>query len=455
MPFENEFAKYEPLKRIVNSDVVKTLLSGMKIRKEDDSDNKINTLSKSELKPGEWEPDWVISIDGSYQATPVKNGFPIAEIGYITVASVITNLKKIAEAANDDFIDPKKMREAEETGSLDTVVPGTNVILDNRSTAMESFRNVLYNEFNRFKIFDDGESLLETYEVLLKYKIADKSAPRAPKCPVDIDICDEDYKYGYGIYKCKCGKYDLYSTDALRLHELMNPAGTNGELYGQVMQTIEKLSLINILRYFESKDMLSLLKRIVFIMDGPLAVFSTASWLAKPITEELNRINEKGKKLRADDVDLIIIGIEKTGAFVNHFDELDIDKDGAPAKFKPQSLFLLDDDYIKNNIVFSASKDKTYGQDTYYGRKFFYKNSSGYKIVGTVAFFNDYQKNIKKAKVDQFPRIADVMTVLDQLSSSMYKNSISPLITAHAEASIPLNLGKKILETLARELMCK
>ena len=76
-------------------------------------------------------------------------------------------------------------------------------------------------------------------------------------------------------------------------------------------------------------------------------------------------------------------------------------------------------------------------------------------MVGTVAFFNDYQKDITQAKVDQFPRIADIMTVLDQLSSSMYKNSISPLINAHAEASIPLNLGKKILESLAKELLCK
>lgn len=455
MPFENEFAKYEPLKRIVNSKIVKDLLSGMKIREVNESDEKLNTISKSDLKPSDWIPDWVISIDGSYQPTPVQNGFPTAEIGYITGASVITNLKKISEAANDDFIDPKKMREAEEAGSLDTVVPGTNVILDDSSTAKESFRTVLFKEFQRFKIFDDGESLLETYEILLKYKIDDKDGSRSPKCPIDAEACEKDYEYGFGIYKCKCGKYDLFSTDALRLHELMNPTGSNGELYGQVTQAIEKLVLINILRYFENRNMLSLLKRIVFIMDGPLAVFSTASWLAKPITRELNRINEKAKKIRADSIDIMVIGIEKSGAFVNHFDEVDINKDGSPARFQPQSLFLLSDDYIKNNIVFSSSQNKTYGQDTYYGRKFFYKNSSSYKLVGTVAFFNDYQKDIKTANPDQFPRIADVMTVLDQLSSSMYKNSISPLINAHAEASIPLNLGKKILETLAKELLCK
>jgi hypothetical protein len=51
-----------------------------------------------------------------------------------------------------------------------------------------------------------------------------------------------------------------------------------------------------------------------------------------------------------------------------------------------------------------------------------------------------------------FPRLADILNLLDKLASSRYPNSISPLISAHAEAAIPLNLGKRILEDIAREI---
>jgi hypothetical protein len=42
--------------------------------------------------------------------------------------------------------------------------------------------------------------------------------------------------------------------------------------------------------------------------------------------------------------------------------------------------------------------------------------------------------------------------LLDELISSRYPNSLQPIVAAHAEASIPFNLGKKVLERLARDL---
>ena len=44
------------------------------------------------------------------------------------------------------------------------------------------------------------------------------------------------------------------------------------------------------------------------------------------------------------------------------------------------------------------------------------------------------------------------MNLLDMLVSSRHPNSVSPLISAHAEAAIPLNLGKRIFEDIAREI---
>jgi len=209
------------------------------------------------------------------------------------------------------------------------------------------------------------------------------------------------------------------------------------------------LWLINILRWFELTDNLSILRRIAFISDGPLAVFSTASWLTKVIEYELHRINEIQKKINRDD--MIILGIEKSGAFFNHFIDIDTSKEGIADFFQRQSAFLLDDEYIKKNIIFSKSLDP-YGEDTYFGRKLFYKTASGQKLVPVIAWYNDYQKNLVSANTDQFPRLGDVLNLLDRLVSSRYPNSISPIISAHAEAAIPLNLGRRLFEDIAKEI---
>jgi len=50
-------------------------------------------------------------------------------------------------------------------------------------------------------------------------------------------------------------------------------------------------------------------------------------------------------------------------------------------------------------------------------------------------------------------RLADAMSLLDKLVSARYRNALTPLISAHAEAAIPMNLGKRVLEKLARQLM--
>ena len=398
-------------------------------------------------------PDYVIAIDGSYQPAKAENGFPGAEFGYITISAVLIVEKSVREFAREEFIDPKKFRETEKASTIDTVIPGCNVIIDSEKSAKSSMRRVLFEELQNTRAFEEGETLLDTYEHLFRIKLEkDKSLVGRNKPSSPIDGVEQDMTYDFGQYVCPYSGEPLYSTDAMRLHELMNSGGTNGEMYGQVMQMFEKLWLVHILRSFEKKNWLNLLDRVAFVLDGPLACFSTWSWINKSIVLELARINELQKKQTGKD--LLIFGIEKSGIFYNHFEELDTTGDGIIDHFPNQSAFLLSDDYIKENIIFSES-NKLYGQDTYFGRKLFYKTKIGYRIVPVLVFFNEHQQNLKTAGVGQFPRLADLMNVLDELVSSRYPNSVSSLVSAHAEAAIPLNLGRRIFDDIAREIRTK
>jgi hypothetical protein len=454
MPFENEFASYAPLRRILDSEKVQALNNRLRVRNKENSDAdnynfEDDLIHINQLPKSEFLPDYVIAIDGSNQPAKIENGYPGAELGYITISAVLIIEREIRNLAKQDFIDPQKFRETERSAAIDTVIPGCNVVIDNDSTAKASMRKSLYEALKNEKAFEEGETLLETYEFLFKIKrdLDERYGERRPQSP--IEGVDKEMSYDYGVYQCPHSGQELYSTDALRLHELMNPGGSNGEMYGQIMQMLEKLWLIHILRAFEKKDWLNILDRVIFVVDGPLACFSTWSWLNKSIIHELNRINELQKKKTGKD--LLIFGIEKSGTFYNHFEELDTKVDGATDRFPNQSALLLNDNYIKQNIIFSESS-KLYGQDTYFGRKLFYKTKTGYRVVPVVAFFNKEQHDITTAEPNQFPRLGDLMNVLDELVSSRYPNSISPLVTAHSEAAIPLNLGKRIFEEISREI---
>jgi hypothetical protein len=296
----------------------------------------------------------------------------------------------------------------------------------------------------------EGETLLDTYETLLRYKPNNEQRPQ--KCPYEDCPDSNDYLRGAGEYKCACElSRTLYSTDALRIHERMNPAGTNGAIFSEIMQVWERVWVVHILRTMEARQWLSSLSRIAIFIDGPLAVFGQPAWISQAIYHELCRLNDQVKKVTRGR-DLLLIGIEKTGAFVQHFEDLDKREKGEYGAFDNQSIGLITDSYIKKNIIFSESL-RPYGDATYFGRKFFYKTKSGARIVASLPFLSKDHKDTSRAEIAQYPRLEDAIGLLDQLVSSRYQNALMPLVVANAEAAIPLSLGNRVLEDLAKELM--
>ncbi|MFO8014551.1 MAG: hypothetical protein R6X20_14730 [Phycisphaerae bacterium] len=110
------------------------------------------------------------------------------------------------------------------------------------------------------------------------------------------------------------------------------------------------------------------------------------------------------------------------------------------------------DAYIKDRIQHSDSI-KRYGQNTYFGRKFFYKTQGNARIVASIPFLSQAQDTLDSEDVSLYPQFATICTLLDRVVSSRYANAVSPLIAANAQAAIPLQLGSKVLTQLARALL--
>lgn len=438
MPFDRETASYGPLRRILQSDKVRRLHQRFTLAPLPSKDNTTSPLVTPRGTTTRL-PSVVLGIDGGYFRAEVKNGYPGAEIGYITVAAVLILLDKLHLLAKADIIDPQKHRQTQKRSSFDTALPGRGVIIDGEPTATASMRRILFEEMKECKVFADSETLLDTYEALMDMTKG-SGTDRCPSCN------RQSYVRRTREYRCDACDAPLFSTDAMRLHELLSPHEPCDKMYGHVMNTYEKLWLIHILRAFERRgsEWLALLGNLAFVLDGPLGVFGTPAWLSTPIRSEVARINQKQADVTG--TDMMILGIEKSGAFVRHFEMLD---DSETTFINPGQVLCLDNAYIRRHIV-PSDGDREYGRNTYFGRKALYKSESGHRLVVNVAYYSRDQGDLMTARVEQYPRLYDVLSLLDALSSNLYPNSISPLIAAHSEAAIPLNLGKQILEDIAK-----
>jgi hypothetical protein len=446
MPYEGEFASYRSVRRIAEAERVKKLLNRARVFHA--SNNQAVLVPQSPLVPVETLPGFVLAIDGSYTEVDVHTGYPGAKIGYVTVASVLLDLDRIDTLDNYRPVDPQDFRKTEQADTIDSALPGSNVVTINQSSARASFRQEVFEIFHDVILDDvDRVRLLTTYEELLRRKPSSKGQ----ECPYrESDGCEAQVVVPAGASTCERCHRPVYSTDALRIHERFWDLGTNGEAFGLVMQVWERLLLIHFLRCFERQGLLGRLGRLAFFLDGPLGVFGPPAWLSAAISAELKRLNAIVRQETGND--LLILGVEKSGNFVTHFDEIDRTENPGEVRFSPRSFLLLTDQYIKRRITYSDS-EKRYGQDTYFGRKFFYKTSGGARIVGSIPFLTDDQDTLDDDDVTRYPRFPTVCSLLDKLASSRYVNAVTPLIAAHAHAAIPLHLGNKVLKSLALALM--
>ena len=450
MPHEGEFAHYEPLRRIVESERVRALLGNYRVRERADSESQ-GGLLKADVQATDWLPKWVLAIDGSYTEVDIRNGFPGAKAAYLAVASVMLDVGKMRELDKMRPANPKVFRTLEEVESLDCALPGANIVYINQTSAQSSLRKALFQVFETKAIDPDCESLLDTYEALLAYKPA---SIRPQQCPYDdCRMRSREYIQNIGEYQCGCElSRSLYSTDALRIYERMQEAGSNGAIYGEAMQVFERIWVIHLLRTLEAKELLRSVRKIAIVLDGPLAVFGQPAWISQAIRQELWRLNDLVNQQTGEDI--LLLGIEKTGLFVDHLAMLDQNERGEANNLPSGSAWLLTDEYIKKNIIFSDST-KPYGEDTYFGRKLFYKTKTGALITASLPFLREDHRDLIRAEISQFPRLADAMGLIDQLISSRYPNALVPLVSANAEASIPLHLGNRVLEEVARRLIAE
>ena len=242
----------------------------------------------------------------------------------------------------------------------------------------------------------------------------------------------------------------IYETDVLRAHERFEENGSSEQAFTAIRQVIEHLMMVNILRYFERTDSLGVFRDTAFIMDGPLAIFGMPAWLKYYIEVEIARLHKKAQEQGGPGV--LLMGIEKSGQFLDHLNELDWVENEGPRQRLPNCTALAPDiDYIHKHIMLRPPDAKPYGSATYFGRKVLYKNRAGQHSVVMTPIVNAHGQDQSCVDETAFPRIGEALDIMDELATYLYKDGFAPLVRAHAHAAIPLKAGARILERIFRE----
>src|SRR5579884_174055 len=265
MPYEGEFAQYRSLRRLVESERVRELLGSLRVQRPGGGPASLNTIEAVDVPRSDRLPDWVLAVDGSHAGVRVENGYPQAEASYVTVASVLIDVARVRELDRCRPVDPCEIRKTEHAESIDGALPSCNVVLAGERSAKDSLRWALFRVFADHEMSLGGETLLDSYEALLAYKLEGHDQ----RCPYGDCPVGGVYKKGHGCYPCPCpAARPLYSTDALRIHEGMNLEGTNGAMFAEIMQVWERVWIIHFLRTLERKGWLAILGRLAIVLDG-------------------------------------------------------------------------------------------------------------------------------------------------------------------------------------------
>lgn len=216
----------------------------------------------------------------------------------------------------------------------------------------------------------------------------------------------------------------------LGFHLEMTEEAAPDSIASAYMMIHETMLLFTGVRYFWEHNR-ELLAECLFMRDGPLSIRAQYSKLVAPIRRFLQAARES-------DIEVCMLGQEKTGYFVDHLTLI------GPAAPEGQ-IFLPGHNYIREQIQYRSAAGMPYGKDTNYGAKAFVKVSDRHGMV----------LNIPTGEYRSDPVVPDligavrIFATLPSLLSSQYEGGLFPIELAHNVASLSTYPSAKVLALFA------
>ena len=382
----------------------------------------------------------VIAVDGGYTETFVREEYPSACIAFFMFGPLLFRLSDLRSLDAKRFIAPEDLQKLKNIERYTLVLPTKGIRHHGQPSLAATIRKAVFDFFEQ-KRGADGEQLMASLRWFLFrrwMRIPDELREvELARCASDCGQGAISFRYGDAAEKrCPTCDRPVYLTDVFRLHERVDEETGASGITAYVMTMLEQLVLVHLIHNIMNMKE-SLLRQILFIKDGPLAFFGLVAPLYKPMRELVEfLLSEPGG---ASGPTLRLVGLEKSGAFVEHAASVQ-------DRFRAGSYVVVGDDYIRKYIVPGGDTSSSYGQNTYYGQKVFFRAKTGEMHVATVPA-TTYTGD---PKPESIPHLDEILGLVGELKCSMYDNALIPVALANKLVSLSDFPSQRILTSFAR-----
>jgi len=382
----------------------------------------------------------VIGIDGSLAPVQVRDGLPSVYYGYAQAAAIWLDVEAMESQRAERFVDPVVLDRAVNSALVSLDLPLAGAYLRAGISIQESWRERIDALFRTKKIEVNrlDQSLLQL--LLLLHGVPGSPAATLPvNCPNDECQAEGVPVVAIGSDCPECG-WHLFPTDTLRIHEEVTEEGSNQVALSRLMQVIELLVLIGLTTLLWEQSRRDIMPSTMFILDGPMAVYGPPAKLRSQALRYFQAMTAT-----TPEAGPYLCGVEKTGTFADYASAL-----ARHDAIKPGELLTLDADVLA--AVTNTKNAKTYGKETYWGRKFVYRSQDKRVVVLTVlpATGAPYDDHGGQPSPAAYPSLPAILDVVDRTGSSMYRDGLIPVALAHSKAAFPIGVGTDVLRLVAK-----
>ena len=435
-----ELASKSSHHHIINDPEVQRVL-GRIYRPPRDAGASIEEMCVPHVLPAENPIEFFITVDGGYTETAIEKEYPSRLIHFMQFGALYFKTDDLTSIGRMPFIAPEDMAKLKNIQRLKLVLPTKGVRFNDETSLKGTVLKAVY-EFFLNNTLSESHNLLDTlaWFIFKRYKGGKKNQEDTvwfldtnPLSPTNagVDLKESEMDASTFTFPCPETGGRIYLTDVFRLQQRIDEElGATGIL-GYLDNAIQHLILIHIIRHLLASNP-SVLKKVLFIKDGPASFSGLPAPMHKPMLDLVNWLLDRHN--------ICMAGLEKSGAFVEHANSI---RD----RMKPGSILILNDSYIYNRISpGEENPNRPYADTSYYSHKVIYKTTKDKMYVVTLPV-----RALKKApSADDIPNLHAVLANIEKLQCDMYDSAIFPVALVNKLVSLSAFPSQQILQAFAR-----
>jgi hypothetical protein len=383
----------------------------------------------------------IIAVDGGYTEAILEKDFPSRSVHFLQFGALFFKQEDLARIDSSAFIAPEDMAKLKNISRLKLALPTKNIRLRDENTLKGSVLKIIFEFFTK-NTLDEDKSLIDTlaWFVFRRYKGGQRTEddryyplstnPLSPDGnPVKLLEREMDSNY---TFPCPETGGRIHLTDIFRLQELIDEETGAAGILGYLVNVIEHFVIIHLIRqlYYVQPD---ILRKILFIKDGLLGFFGQPAGLHRPMRDLINWLLDKQN--------ILLVGLEKSGAFVDHAHNLQ-------KTLNPGEAVILTDQYIYRYILPGLENPKEpYASSSNYGHKIIFKTRKGQMHVISVPV----RKLEKTPTMNDLPNLQVILANVEALHCDMYDSALFPVALVNKLVSLSAHPSQRILQKFAAQ----